>query len=193
MKVIGVVGMNGSGKDEVVKYLHQRYGMPLISVGDIVREIASKESVQLTRENLDKITKRHFDQYGEGYFLKLAVERIRQNQWKAAGISGIRSPQDIRIIRDAFGDDFVLVHVYITDPRVRHERIRQRGSQRDRLSYDEFLQPDRVSEKLFHIQEAIRQADHSIPNDGALEDLHREVEKLVREKNILDFKQKQEK
>jgi hypothetical protein len=40
---------------------------------------------------------------------------------------------------------------------------------------------------------AIRQADHTIPNDGALEDLHREIEKLVREKNILDLKQKQEK
>jgi len=41
--------------------------------------------------------------------------------------------------------------------------------------------------------EAIGQAEHSIPNDGALEELHREVEKLVREKNILDLKQKQEK
>lgn len=193
MKVIGVIGLNGSGKDEVVKYLHSRYGVPLLSVGDIVRDIAAREGVRPTRTNLNQITKRYFDRYGEGYFLKLVVEKIRREGWESAGISGIRSPQDIRIIRDAFGSDFILVHVYVTDPRVRYDRIRSRGSQRDRISYEEFLHQDQVSDEMFHIREAIRQADFSIPNDGSLEDLHREIENLVTEKNILNLKQQKEK
>lgn len=193
MKVIGVIGLNGSGKDEVVKYLHSRYGVPLLSVGDIVRDIAAREGVRPTRTNLNQITKRYFDRYGEGYFLKLVVEKIRREGWESAGISGIRSPQDIRIIRDALGSDFILVHVYVTDPRVRYDRIRSRGSQRDRISYEEFLHQDQVSDEMFHIREAIRQADFSIPNDGSLEDLHREIENLVTEKNILNLKQQKEK
>jgi dephospho-CoA kinase len=28
MKVIGVIGQNGSGKDEVLKYLRAKYNMP---------------------------------------------------------------------------------------------------------------------------------------------------------------------
>jgi dephospho-CoA kinase len=180
MKVIGVIGLNGSGKDEVVKYFHERYGFPLFSVGDIVREIAVREGSELSRENLDAITRRYFAQYGEGYFLKQVVEKIRSNShsWKAAGISGIRSPQDVKIVRDAFDRDFFLVHVYVSDSRVRFERVRQRGSQRDNITYPEFLKQDEVSQELFHIQEAIRLADISISNDGSLEDLHSEIEKL---------------
>lgn len=180
MKVIGVIGLNGSGKDEVVNYLNKRYGIPLISVGDIVREIADREGVESTRDNLDAITRRCFAQFGEGYFLKQVVEKIRSNSnsWEAVGISGIRSPQDVKIIRDAIGRDLILVHVFISDPHVRFERIRRRGSKRDNSTYEEFLKQDEVSEELFHIQEAIKLADISISNNGSLEDLHREIEKL---------------
>ena len=77
MKIIGVIGLNGSGKDEVVNYLNKHYNIPLISIGDIVREIASKEGIEPTRDNLDNITRQYFAQFGEGYFLKQIVERIR--------------------------------------------------------------------------------------------------------------------
>jgi dephospho-CoA kinase len=186
MRVIGVIGLNGTGKDEVVKYLNQKYGVPLISVGDIVREIAAREKVQPTRENLDQIVKKCFAQYGEGYFLKLVIEKIKKNQWQTAGISGVRSPQDVAFLKNTYNDDFKLICVYVTEPQVRYNRIRQRGSQRDNVSYEDFLREDRVSEELFHIQEAVNMADYSIANDGALHDLHREIERLIKETNILE-------
>lgn len=185
MKVIGVIGLNGSGKDEVVNYLNKEYGVPLISVGDIVREIAAKEGIEPTRDNLDSITKRYFGQFGEGYFVKQVVEKIRHNKWKVAGISGIRSPRDIAIIKEAFEKDFILTHVYISDPKVRHERISKRGSKRDQSSYEEFLKQDKISQELFHIQDAIKLADYSIPNDGSLKDIHMAIDKLIKEKGLL--------
>jgi dephospho-CoA kinase len=185
VKVIGVIGLNGSGKDEVVKHLNQRYGAPLISVGDIVREIAAKEGIESTRENLDTITKRYFSQFGEGYFLKLVVEKIKQNNWKTTGISGIRSPKDIKLLKNAFNNDFVLIHVYITDARTRFERIHRRGSQRDKITFEQFLKEDQVSQDLFHIQDAIKMADYSISNDGTLENMHQEIDKLTAENKLL--------
>ena len=181
MKVIGVIGLNGSGKDEVVKYLHQRYAVPLISVGDIVREIAGQEGKEPTRDNLDEITRRYFAKYGQGYFLKMVVDKIRLNGWKYVGISGIRSPVDVSIVKEAFKNDFILINVFVTNPRVRYERMKKRGSKRDEISDEDFLKQDQQSEKLFNIQEAIRMADFSIPNDGTLEDLHFHVDKLVSE------------
>ncbi len=185
MKIIGVIGLNGSGKDEVVKYLNQQYNVPLLSVGDIVREIAAKEGVEPTRDNLDEITRRYFNQFGQGYFLKLIVEKIHVNRWPAVGISGVRSPDDIAILKKSFQSDFILIHVYISDTHVRYERIRRRGSKRDELTYEEFLKEDQVSEELFHIQEAIRMADYSVSNDGSLENLHQEIDKLVLAKKLL--------
>jgi orotate phosphoribosyltransferase len=182
MQIIGVVGLDGSGKDEVVKYLATAYGVPLLSAGDMVREIAAKEGIEPTRDNLDGITRRYFERYGEGYFLKLVIEKINCNGWQTAGISGIRSPRDISLVREAFKNEFLLIHVFITDTRVRYERIRQRGSKRDDLTYAEFLRQDQASEELFRLSESIASAGISLSNDGTLSDLHKQVDKLVAEK-----------
>jgi dephospho-CoA kinase len=185
MKVIGVVGLNGSGKDEVVKYLNQKYSVPLISVGDIVRELAAEQGIEPTRDNLDNLAKSCFKKYGEGYFVKQVVAKIRRNQWPAAGISGIRSPADIEIVKKAFGRNFVLINVYVSDSRVRYQRVHRRGSRRDQITYEDFLRQDQESENLFHIHEAAGLADYSIANDGTLEQMQHEIEKLV-EKGLLD-------
>ena len=185
MKVIGVVGLNGSGKDEVLKYLNQKYNVPFISVGDLVREIASREGLALTRENLDAISRKYFDKFGEGYFLKLVIERIRQNQWQICGISGVRSLQDVSNIREAFKSDFVLIEVFISDPKVRFARIAARGSQRDQLSYEQFLRQDEASQELFKIRDTLKLADVAIPNNGTLAELHDRIERVVRDKQLL--------
>ena len=52
VRVIGAVGQNGSGKDEVLKYLRSKYGMAFLSTGDVVRDIAAKEGVEPTRDHL---------------------------------------------------------------------------------------------------------------------------------------------
>jgi dephospho-CoA kinase len=152
-----------------------------------VREIAGKEGVEPTRENLDEITKRYFAKYGNGYFLKLAVEKILQHKWNYVGISGIRSPEDVSILKEAFQSNFILIHVYVTNPRIRYERMKRRGSQRDEISYKDLLRQDRVSEELFHIQEAIKMAHFSIPNDGPVEELHRRVDELVSDNNSINL------
>ena len=61
----------------------------------------------------------------------------------------------------------------------------QRGEGRDPHSYEQFLRQDAAEEELFHIQSAAQYADYSINNDGTLEDLHREIDRLVVEKSLL--------
>ena len=39
-RIVGILGRNGSGKDEVADYLQRQYGFAKISIGDIVRDIA---------------------------------------------------------------------------------------------------------------------------------------------------------
>jgi len=185
IKIIGAVGQNGSGKDEVLKYLRLKYGVPFLSTGDVVREIASNEGVEPTRENLGKISDRYFREFGKGYFVKLLADKIRQTGWKIAGISGIRSLDDVSILKDIFGRDFILIHVYITDPHVRYSRMTKRHEERDPHSYEELLRQDQAEEKLFSLKEAEGLADYSISNDGTLDDLHREIDRLVSDKGLL--------
>ena len=39
MIVLGAVGLNGSGKDALIEYLHERHGIQMLSMGDVVREL----------------------------------------------------------------------------------------------------------------------------------------------------------
>jgi len=185
VRVIGAVGQNGSGKDEVLKYLRLKYDVPFLSTGDVVREIASRERVEPSRENLGKISDRYFREFGKGYFVKRLADKIRSSGWKVAGISGIRSLDDVSILIGIFGQDFVLIHVYITDPHVRYSRMTARHEERDPHSYEELLRQDQAEEELFSLKEAEGLADHSISNDGTLDDLHREIDRLISDKGLL--------
>ncbi len=179
MKVIGVIGKNGSGKDEVLKYLRDKHGVPFLSTGEMVRAIAAREGKELTRENLGEISERYFRQYGKGCFVRLVVEEIKKNGWRTAGISGIRSPDDVSLLKEMCGSDFVLVNVEVSDDRQRFLRMGKRGEGRDPHSYEQFLSQEQAEEQRFHVSEAARLAHFSLNNDGTLADLHRGVETLV--------------
>jgi dephospho-CoA kinase len=185
IRVLGAIGQNGSGKDEVLKYLHRKYGVPFLSTGDVVREIASKEGVEPTRENLGKISDRYFREFGKGYFVKLLADKISQTGWEIAGISGIRALEDISILKDIFGQDFILINVYVTDPHVRYSRMVARQEERDPHSYEEFLRQDKAEEKLFSLKAAEQKADYSLSNDGTLDDMHHEIDRLVTDEGML--------
>ncbi len=185
VKIIGAVGQNGSGKDEVLKYLRTKYDVPFLSTGDIVREIAGKEGLEPTRENLGNISDKYFREFGKGYFVKLLADKIRNSGWEIAGISGIRSLNDVSVLKEIFGKAFILIDVTITDPRVRFLRMTKRGEGRDPHSYEQFLKQDEDEEKLFSLKEAESLADFTISNDGTLEDLHREIDQLVSNKHLL--------
>lgn len=185
MKIIGVIGQNGSGKDEVLKYLKAKYDIPFVSTGDLVREIAAKEGKETTRENLQEISERYFREFGRGCFVKLAVEKIHDKGWEIAGITGIRSLEDVQILKTILNKDFILINVYISDPEERYKRMRKRAEERDPHNYSQFLQNDRAEEEIFHVQSAAQYADYAVSNDGTLDDLHKEIDKLVTENNLL--------
>ncbi|MBN1367819.1 MAG: AAA family ATPase [Dehalococcoidales bacterium] len=186
MKIIGAVGQNGSGKDEVLKYLKSAYNVPFLSTGDIVRSIAAKEGAEPTRENLGKISSRYFDEFGKGCFVKMLADKLKQSGWPVAGITGIRSLDDVTILKNIFGKNFILFRVYVTDPQLRFARMVKRAEGRDPVSYEQFSQQEDYEEKLFRISEAENQADYSLSNDTSLADLHRQIDEIVSKNGILN-------
>jgi len=188
VKIIGAIGQNGSGKDEVLKYLKAACGVPFFSTGDMVGQIAAEEGIEATRDNLRAISERWFREQGEGCFVRLLAERVKEEGNQTVGISGIRSLADVTILKEFFKNDFILIHVTMDDPRQRYERMVARGEERDPHSYEQFLALDRAEEDLFHVEEAGRQADYAIGNDGTLADLHRAIHGLIEGEGILSLR-----
>ena len=185
MKIIGVIGQNGSGKDEVLKYLREKHNVPFLSTGDMVREIAAKEGKEPTRENLQEISQRCFREFGRGCFVQLAAENIQRNGWLIGGITGIRSLDDVNVLRNIFGKDFILINVSVSNPEIRYRRMFKRGEDRDPHTYEQFLRQDAAEEELFHIQSAVQYANYSISNNGTLNDLQREIDRLVTGQSLI--------
>jgi dephospho-CoA kinase len=185
MKIIGAIGENGSGKDEILKYLKAKYNIPFIGTGDMVRNIAREESIEPTRTNLGEISSRYFRQFGNGYFVKLAAKQIMNNCLDIAGISGIRSLYDVTILKEMLGKDFILVNVTVSDQKERYRRMLNRGSNRDPNTYEKFLQLDANEEKIFQIKKAAELADFNIKNDCSLDDLSKNIEEFVIQSNLL--------
>ena len=88
MRIFGSIGRIGSGKDEVIKYLNRKYGLPIVSVGDIVREIAAEQGLPLTRESLHRISSEALGKYGKDYFMGLVLKRIRDHRWEKLASPG---------------------------------------------------------------------------------------------------------
>jgi dephospho-CoA kinase len=181
MKIFGSIGRIGSGKDEVIKYLSKECGLPMISVGDIVRQIATDEGLPPSRDNLHHISSQLFREHGKTYFMNLVLQRVMDKGWEKAGVTGIRTPDDVRHLKHRLDGDLVLFHVYVDDPRLRYERVTQRKSARDPEDYQSFIAQDTEEETMFHIDEASAMADYSLDNSGTREDLHREIDEIVSE------------
>jgi dephospho-CoA kinase len=177
--IIGVVGRNGSGKDELVKYLERRCSIVALSAGDVARDIASQEGLAATRENLHEVSQSYIRDYGKDFFMSSLIAMIERNGWTTAAINGIRTPADVATLREHFGVSFLLVGVEVGDPAIRFERTKRRNETRDPETFEDFLEEDRREEDMFKIGETLKKADLMIRNDSTLQDFHRRIEKTI--------------
>ena len=179
MKIVGTVGRIGSGKDTVVEYLRRRCGIPVYSIGDMVRAAAKEEGIEISRESLQGVVRREMEKYGKDIFARRLVRRIDEDKPDSAAISGIRSPHDAEILRGRLGRKFLLVHVETKDPEIRFRRLKKRREPRDPDDFEDFLVHDWREEELFHIGETLQTADITIFNEGSLKQLHRQIEEKI--------------
>ncbi|MDZ7700520.1 MAG: AAA family ATPase [Deltaproteobacteria bacterium] len=175
-KVVGVVGRNGSGKDEVLNYLQAQCGIAVVSSGDVARDIAKTENIAPTRENLHDISLRYMKERGNDFFARRLIAKIEENSWSDVGITGVRTPHDVEAFRAHFGDNFWLVAVRVWNPGLRFGRIRSRGTTRDPQTWDAFSEQEQAEERHFQISRTLQEAEITIDNSGAMSQLHQKIE-----------------
>lgn len=178
-KVVGAVGKNGTGKDTVLDMIADKYGVPTISMGDIVREIGREKGIELSRENLNAISAEYFEKHGKDYFIKQVCDRIDASDAPLTLVTGIRTYLDAKTLSDRYHADFSLVNVIVSDDKARLERALARATARDPKTLEEMAAHDAREEKIFGLDKAAELATHTMRNDGSLDDLQGEVDRWV--------------
>jgi len=181
MRVVAVAGMPGSGKSEVVSILTEN--AHTVSMGDIVREFTERKGLEMTPENVGNIAVTERELYGMDVWAHRTVERLSDLSVDMVVIDGLRGGSEVDVFRSNWRDDFSLIAVHAT-PETRYSRMLER-KRADDPSAEVDLQERDMRELAWGAKEAIEGADHTLINEGTLEDLRSRVEKLLAELGAL--------
>lgn len=178
IEAIATVGPIGSGKDTVIEYVSKKYRIPMISIGDIVVDMARCEGIKPTRNNLHVMTERSIKLYGSQYFSKEVFRRASICGWESLAIAGLRYPEDVSMLRRLFRK-LVIVYVRTSKPEVRFERLKRRKEPRDPKTFEEFMVQDEKEIKMFDLEKTFKMSDFVVENNGTLEELYQKIDVLV--------------
>ncbi|HEX5797451.1 MAG TPA: AAA family ATPase [Candidatus Saccharimonadales bacterium] len=141
MKIIGIAGTNGSGKDTVGQILETDYGYLFVSVTDILRNELKKQDKPIVRENMRELGDRWRREYGLSVLIDKAVEiySSKQQEYKGLVIASIRNVGEVEHIHGLGG---IVIWVDAA-PKVRYQRaIGRSRSDEDAKTYEEFLREE---------------------------------------------------
>ncbi|MCD6248562.1 MAG: flagellar hook-basal body complex protein FliE [Hadesarchaea archaeon] len=177
--VIGVVGLQGSGKTEVAKAISQ-FGIPRVRMGDIVLEEVRKRGLDLNEQTVGAIAEEIRKIEGAAAIAKRCAPLIRSlgRGKKGVVVDGIRSKAEVDEFREIFGKNFLLIAVKANE-RIRYERVRSRSRIDDATGPESFREKEK-RELSWGLKQAMEAADFTLINEGTLEDLQRQVNKILK-------------
>lgn len=186
LKLIGIAGTAGAGKDVAADILARLFGMQNLSSGDVVRAVT--RHIYKLPADFNPVRDQLYDvanllrEINPATTVKICIFEAQARNIPRAVISGLRSMGEAQAVRDAGG---IIIGID-ADPRVRYDRIYSRARDAEaQKTYEEFLQQDEFENRGVSdsgpgrgIRAIIDSADVVIKNAGGLE----ELEALLKEK-----------
>ncbi|MDK2869102.1 MAG: hypothetical protein PWP39_337 [Pyrococcus sp.] len=177
--IILLVGMPGSGKSVVAKEFEKR-GIPVVSMGDAIREEAEKRGIPKTPEGLKEVSLKVREELGPGAVAILTVPKVRGllELNPIVVVEGVRSPYEVEEFRKEFKNEEIKVVAIHSSPKSRFQRLLRRQRSDDPKTWEEFVDRDR-KELSFGIGEVIALADYIIVNECGFDEFKANIEKLI--------------
>ncbi|WP_380677366.1 AAA family ATPase [Salinigranum sp. GCM10025319] len=164
-KVIGTVGLPGSGKGEAASVAEEA-GIPVVTMGDVVRK--ETEERGLPPEDHGKVARALREANGPEAIARRSIPMVKSYlaDNDRVVVDGLRSGVEVDCFEEAFGDAFTLVSIEAPF-EVRAARLADRG--RDLTDEDRDALLDREQRELdFGMDEAMGRADIVINNTDSL-------------------------
>ena len=169
--ILGVAGLYGAGKGEVVAFLQAR-SFYALSLSDVLREELAGAGLAETRDRMIETGNALRAREGPGALARRLLPRLQPDRNYV--IDSIRHPAEVEVLRGA-GRPFHLLWVEAGEA-TRLERIRARGRPGDPVSQEELRRQEGrelgsgnpSAQQLLAVREL---ADEVVPNDGDLAQL----------------------
>lgn len=171
------IGQIATGKDTACDYIIEKYGGKKYSFSDMLGDALNRFYLEKNRDNYIKMSECIRETFGEDTLAKTITEDAKKDDHQIICIPNARRPADIKYLSQLPG--FVLIEI-ITNTKISYDRLTKRGEKTDdnNKTYEEFLEDLQRSTEL-SINEIAEQATEHINNNGTIEELHRQLDKLV--------------
>ena len=176
MKVVAIVGMAGAGKSEVAR-LFEEHGFKKVRFGDITDEELKKRRLETSEENERYVRQQLRKNHGMAAYAQLNLPRI-DNALKSSNVvvDGLYSWEEYILLKEYYGKKFTTVAV-CTSPATRHGRLAHRAERA--LTVEEADSRDKSEIENINKGGPIAIADFTIVNEGSLEELSKETERVL--------------
>ena len=178
MRVIGIVGLPGSGKSEAAAVAREA-GVPVVTMGDVIRrECRDRDLDPATYHG--EVASALREEGGKGAIAERSLPIIEDALESADTVlvDGIRSDIEATRFEAAFGDAFTLVAIEAPF-ETRAERVDARGRDTPTSEGGESLEARDERERGFGMGDAIADADVTIDNTDSLDTFYERVRALL--------------
>ena len=180
MKIIGITGTLGAGKGTIVDYLIQHYGFKHYSVRGYLIEEAQRRGLEINRDTFVEVANDLRAKHSPS-FITDELYRQAEADGSNAVIESVRTPGEVESLRK---NEHFLLFAVDADPKIRYERIVDRNSETDHVTFETFLENERremssTDPNHQNIGRCMEMADYVFQNNGDFEDLYRQVEEAL--------------
>ncbi len=168
--------MPGAGKSGVAQAFHD-VGIPVIVMGDVIREETRKRGLNPNPENTKKVMLELRERSGPGAVASFCVDELQGLDSDIVVIEGCRSIAEIDVFDDC-ADSVIIVCVH-TSPKKRYARLRERNREDAPPSWEVFRERD-IREISVGLGGVIALSDIMLVNEGTIIELQEQSKILVK-------------
>ena len=175
--ILGFTGLIACGKGTATQYLKEKYQAETFRFSTMLRDVCSRLYMEHSRENLSGISTVLREFFGQDLMAKVMAKDVENSQAELIVVDGIRRMEDVKYLRVL--PNFKLVSIE-SEMKIRYQRLLKRDENSDdqNKTWEQF-QADHQLETELTILDTMKAADIVIINDGSLEDLQKQLDKLV--------------
>ena len=178
VKIVAFVGLAGSGKSSAVDYLTEK-GYPKIYFGGILYKAMEEAGVEITWESQQTFREEIREREGKDFIVKRAIKEARgliDAGQKRIILDGLYTWSEYKILKHEFPGEITVIAI-VTPKHLRKQRMANRPERP--MTSEEVDQRDWAEIENIEKGGPIAIADHFIHNEGSLEKLHAEIDKVL--------------
>lgn len=200
--ILGITGLPGSGKGEFINFVRdfaksQKICFHCYSLSDVLRAEAKRRGKAIERDILNLIGNELRQKFGNGALSNMILPQLTLDVKIASSrpsvfiVDSIRTPEEIEIFRDSFGNAFMMIAI-LASPSVLISRIQSRARYDESKSAtsNENEAANLLQRELgngqpsfgLNVSTAIKDADYEFKNVGSLEEFKEKVVQFLKQK-----------